>query len=70
MTYVILKVVDALVGVRVSEDDELSGLDLSQHSESAYVLGGSVIGEHVGSAPRDERMRTSEGALMSALGKG
>jgi Amt family ammonium transporter len=70
MTYVILKVVDALIGVRVSDDDELSGLDLSQHSESAYVLGGSVIGEHVGSAPRDERMRTSEGAPVSALGKG
>ena len=35
-TFVILKVVDLLVGVRVNEEDELRGLDLSQHSEEAY----------------------------------
>jgi Amt family ammonium transporter len=33
----ILKVVDLLVGVRVSEEDEMTGLDLSQHSEVAYT---------------------------------
>jgi Amt family ammonium transporter len=41
MTTIILKVLDAIMGLRVSEDDELSGLDLSQHSETAYMLGGS-----------------------------
>jgi ammonium transporter, Amt family len=35
-TFVILKVVNALVGLRVSEEDESLGLDLSQHGESAY----------------------------------
>jgi Amt family ammonium transporter len=35
-TWVILKVVDALVGLRVSVEDEDSGLDLTQHGESAY----------------------------------
>jgi Amt family ammonium transporter len=35
-TFVILKVVDALVGLRVPAEDEDSGLDLSQHGESAY----------------------------------
>ena len=44
-TYVILKIVDALVGLRVSQDDEVSGLDLSQHSETAYVFGGGQYGE-------------------------
>ncbi len=44
-TYVILKVVDALVGLRVTEDDEVAGLDLSQHSETAYVFGGGQYGE-------------------------
>ncbi|HEX7317688.1 MAG TPA: ammonium transporter [Pyrinomonadaceae bacterium] len=45
-TFVILKIVDLLVGVRVSEDDELRGLDLSQHSEEAYnvELGGLPLG--------------------------
>jgi Amt family ammonium transporter len=35
-TFVILKIVNALVGLRVSEEDETLGLDLSQHGESAY----------------------------------
>ena len=39
-TIVILKVVDALVGLRVSAEDEMAGLDLSQHSETAYSAGG------------------------------
>jgi Amt family ammonium transporter len=37
-TFVILKIVDLVVGVRVSEEDELRGLDLSQHSEEAYNM--------------------------------
>ena len=35
-TFVILKVVDLLVGLRVSLEDEEVGLDLSQHDERAY----------------------------------
>ena len=37
-TFVILKFVDLIVGVRVSGEDELRGLDLSQHSEEAYSM--------------------------------
>lgn len=36
---VLLIVVKKLIGLRVSEGDERMGLDLSQHSESAYALG-------------------------------
>jgi len=35
---VLLKLTDALVGLRVDDDDEMIGLDLSQHDESAYAL--------------------------------
>jgi Amt family ammonium transporter len=35
-TFLILKLVDALVGLRVSVEEEDSGLDLTQHGESAY----------------------------------
>jgi len=35
-TLIILYVVDKLVGLRVSEDDEREGLDLSQHGEEGY----------------------------------
>jgi hypothetical protein len=33
---VLLKLTDLLVGLRVSEDDEVQGLDLSQHGEIGY----------------------------------
>ena len=35
-TLVILKVVDLVVGLRVPEQDEIEGLDLSQHGEEGY----------------------------------
>ncbi|MBM3831872.1 MAG: ammonium transporter [Verrucomicrobia bacterium] len=35
-TFIILKIVGALVGLRVSEDSEDQGLDLTQHGEKAY----------------------------------
>jgi Amt family ammonium transporter len=35
-TYIILKVVDLTIGLRVSAQDEVVGLDLSQHDERAY----------------------------------
>jgi len=35
-TLIILKLVDKLVGLRVNEDEESLGLDLSQHGEKAY----------------------------------
>ena len=37
-TFIILKVCDLILGVRVSADDEEQGLDLSQHGEEGYVL--------------------------------
>jgi Amt family ammonium transporter len=40
LTFVILKVVDALVpgGIRATEEEEMQGLDLSYHAETAYDL--------------------------------
>ena len=37
-TLIILKVLDATMGLRVSEDDEIKGLDLSQHGEEGYIF--------------------------------
>jgi Amt family ammonium transporter len=39
-TIVLLKIVDAVVGLRVSEDEEVRGLDLTQHGEEGYSLEG------------------------------
>lgn len=37
-TWIILKVLDKTIGLRVNEEDEKDGLDLSQHGESGYSL--------------------------------
>ena len=37
-TFVILKVLDAVVGLRVTVEQETTGLDLSEHEERAYSL--------------------------------
>ena len=37
-TWLILKAIDALVGLRVGPEEEVQGLDLSQHSEIGYSL--------------------------------
>jgi Amt family ammonium transporter len=52
---VLLKLVDMIIGLRVEEEHEIAGLDLSQHNESAYALGmvgTSAFGPGL-SAPRD-----------------
>ena len=39
LTFAILKVLDVVMGLRVSEEAERLGLDASQHGERGYVLG-------------------------------
>lgn len=38
VSWILLKVVDGLVGLRVSEDEEVRGLDISLHNEQGYFL--------------------------------
>ena len=38
VTFIILKVLDMLIGLRVTEEEETEGLDISQHDERAYIL--------------------------------
>ena len=38
LSFIILKIVDAIVGLRVDEDQEQEGLDLALHSERGYDL--------------------------------
>ena len=38
LSFVILKLVDAIVGLRVSEGEESEGLDISLHDEQGYNL--------------------------------
>jgi len=38
MSFIILKVIDAVIGLRVSEEEETEGLDLASHGERGYIL--------------------------------
>ncbi len=37
-TFLLLKVLDIVMGLRVSQQDEVQGLDLSQHGEEGYIF--------------------------------
>ena len=38
LTYALLKVIDVVIGLRVSEEEETEGLDINQHNERGYDL--------------------------------
>ncbi|MBV8986305.1 MAG: ammonium transporter [Acidimicrobiia bacterium] len=39
VSWILAKAIDATVGLRITRDEELEGLDLTQHAESAYSFG-------------------------------
>lgn len=61
-TFVILKLVDLLIGLRVSEVEEIAGLDASQHGEVAYVFE-----ESASSRVSTEPKRPVRGAIEDIL---
>jgi Amt family ammonium transporter len=55
LTFVILYAIKLVMGLRVADEDEYEGLDVSQHSESAYSFSsGSSMGGASGSAMASE----------------
>ncbi|MBA2708396.1 MAG: ammonium transporter, partial [Gemmatimonadaceae bacterium] len=60
--FVLLKLVDVVIGLRCTESDEYDGLDITQHGESGYNLedaysatfgggGGATLAEESRTAP-------------------
>jgi Amt family ammonium transporter len=45
VTFVLLKIIDAVMGLRVTAEEEEVGLDLTQHGERGYIIG---VGELMG----------------------
>ena len=58
----ILLALKAIMGLRVTEDEEQQGLDLSQHSESAYVFASDADEM----APPENPVRVPAGARVSS----
>jgi Amt family ammonium transporter len=75
-TFAILKVLDLTVGIRVSEEEEVAGLDVSQHGERAYIFGGAgpVLGIPeaipVHTAPSGQPVGVTEPVLRTESGTG
>ncbi len=66
VSFGLLKLVDALVGLRVNTDEEELGLDLTQHGERGYIMGvGELMGGHAAEPPMlaDIALRTSRSRL-------
>jgi Amt family ammonium transporter len=38
VTFIILKILDAVMGLRVSQDGEVRGLDINEHGEEGYIF--------------------------------
>ncbi len=52
MTFIIIKVIDVVLGLRVNEADEEAGLDIAVHGETAYVpWAGTSTGSVSGAIP-------------------
>src|SRR5215831_13667887 len=62
VTFLLVKLVDKLVGLRVDEEAEWEGLDLNLHGEQGYALGGATA--HA--APREERRAAAVGGETAA----
>jgi Amt family ammonium transporter len=62
-TYILLLAVDKLVGLRVSGEEEIQGLDLSQHGEEAYNMDLDVVAGNTASGLT--AVRAAESALES-----
>jgi Amt family ammonium transporter len=62
VTFIIGTLIKVTMGLRIAEDEEVSGIDLAEHAESAYVLGesgGGGIFAGVGHAARVKQEETS-----------
>jgi len=59
-TFLLLKVVDWLVGVRVTEEEEIQGLDLSQHGEGGYSADLDLI-------PAEASVKTVEAPITGTM---
>jgi Amt family ammonium transporter len=61
-TMVILKIVDLFIGVRASEEDEMLGLDRSQHGEAGYAVAADEAGDFA------TAFRSAEPSLAETVG--
>jgi Amt family ammonium transporter len=58
LTFGILKLIDATIGLRASEQEEREGLDITQHGEEAYGESSGGLSHHMDEEEPEQRPRT------------
>jgi Amt family ammonium transporter len=58
VAWILGKIIDKTIGFRVSEEDEMTGVDLSQHAESAYDFLATQLGHAGGAVTAEDRTRS------------
>jgi Amt family ammonium transporter len=71
VTIAIAKLVDVVVGLRITEEEEISGLDLSQHQEVGYSLSdtGGGVAAHASAAPATSSAHAPNGYPVPSGGE-
>jgi ammonium transporter, Amt family len=64
-SFVILKIVDLVVGVRVSGEEETTGLDFTQHGEEGYNMDADLVSSVAGATSYSAASFTAEPAAVS-----
>ncbi|WP_329455429.1 ammonium transporter [Streptomyces sp. NBC_01497] len=67
VSWLLAKLVDKTIGFRASDEDEITGLDMTQHAESAYdftAVGGAAVNRS--SVPGDHNAGTAKNSKVDA----
>ena len=68
IAWILGKIIDKTMGFRVSEEDEATGVDITQHAETAYDFGSIHLGHTPGHAVTDADQEVTDQDAESAIG--
>ncbi len=68
IAWILAKIIDKTMGFRVSAEDEVTGVDLSQHAETAYDFGTIHLGHTPGHAVTDTDQEVADTGTEPAIG--
>jgi Amt family ammonium transporter len=68
IAWILGKIIDKTMGFRVSEEDEVTGVDLTQHAETAYDFGSIHLGHTPGHAVTGADQEVTDQDAESAIG--
>jgi ammonium transporter, Amt family len=68
IAWILATIIDKTMGFRVSAEDEVTGVDLTQHAETAYDFGSIHLGHTPGHAVTDTDQEVTDQDTESAIG--